>query len=160
MPEPIIRAKQLAYVRVEATDRAKAEKFLKEFGLQTVERTKDRTYLRGTDAQAPCYILSQGSGSVTTIAFEADSLEDLRKLAALPYVSDIETLDEPSGGQVVRLTDPLGMTVEIVHGRQSLAAMDAPSHDSIWTAGASVWASSPLLFPTGHPMCADSATSS
>lgn len=129
MPEPIIRAKQLAYVRVEATDRAKAEKFLKEFGLQIVERTKDRTYLRGTDAQAPCYILSQGSGSVTTIAFEADSLEDLRKLAALPYVSDIEALDEPSGGQVVRLTDPLGMTVEIVHGRQSLAAIDAaPSH--------------------------------
>jgi len=80
MPESIIRAKQLAYVRVEATDRTKAEKFLEEFGLQIVERTKDSTYLRGTDAQAPCYILSQGNRSVTTIAFEADSLEDLKKL--------------------------------------------------------------------------------
>ena len=114
MTEPLIRVKQLSYVRVEAPDIAKAEKFLDEFGLQLVERSNQKTYLRGTDAQASCYILSQGAGSVTAIAFEADSLEDLQKVAELPEASQIESLDEPCGGHVVRLTDPMGMQVEIV----------------------------------------------
>ena len=87
MTEPLIRVKQLAYVRVEAPDTAKAEKFLDEFGLRLVERSNEKTYLRGSDAQAPCYILSQGAGSVTAIAFEADSFEDLQKIAELPQAS-------------------------------------------------------------------------
>lgn len=129
MTEPLIRVKQLAYVRVEAPDIAKAEKFLDEFGLQLVERSNQKTYLRGTDAQAPCYILSQGAGSVTAIAFEADSLEDLQKVAELPEASQIKSLDEPCGGHVVRLTDPMGMQVEIVYGREALQPLDAaPAH--------------------------------
>mgnify|MGYP000601497687 CR=1 FL=1 len=72
METPLIRVKQLAYVRVEATDVASAEKFLQEFGLQVVERTNGQTYFRGTDAATPCYILSEGPGTVTTIAFEAE----------------------------------------------------------------------------------------
>ncbi len=129
MTEPLIRVKQLAYVRVEAPEIASAEKFLGEFGLQLVERTSHTTYLRGTDSQAPCYILSQGAGSVTAIAFEADSLEDLQKIAELPEASQVESLDEPCGGQAVRLRDPSGMQVEIVYGREALQPLDAaPSH--------------------------------
>jgi catechol 2,3-dioxygenase-like lactoylglutathione lyase family enzyme len=129
MTEPLIRVKQLAYVRVEAPDIAKAEKFLEEFGLQLVERSNHKTYLRGTDAEAPCYILSQGTGTVTAIAFEADSFEDLQTISEMPEASQIESLDEPSGGQVVRLTDPMGMQVEIVYGREALQPLDAaPSH--------------------------------
>ena len=60
MNEPLIRVKQLAYVRVETPDMAKTEKFLDEFGLQVAERVNGKTYLRGTDAEAPCYILSEG----------------------------------------------------------------------------------------------------
>ncbi len=130
MPEPCIRVKQLAYVRVEAPDVAKAETFLEAFGLQLVERSNQKTYLRGTDAQAPCYILSQGTGTVTAIAFEADNIEDLQKISELPEASRIEPLDEPSGGQVVRLPDPTGMQIEIVHGREAREPLDAaPSHD-------------------------------
>lgn len=129
MTHPLIRVKQLAYVRVEAPDMAKAEKFLIEFGLQVAERSNGKTYLRGTDAEAPCYILSQGPGRVTAIAFEADSLEDLEKVSALPESSEIEALDEPSGGRCVRLTDPMGMQVDIVCGREKLDALAAaPSH--------------------------------
>ena len=129
MKDPLIRVKQLAYVRVEAPDVNEAEQFLVQFGLQVAERTGDKTYFRGTDAETPCYILSKGSGSVLAIAFEADSLEDLQTLSSLPESSDVETLDEPFGGQVVRIKDPLGMQVEVVHGRQALEPLEpAPSH--------------------------------
>jgi catechol 2,3-dioxygenase-like lactoylglutathione lyase family enzyme len=129
MTEPTIKVKRLAYVRVGAPDVAKAEKFLEEFGLQVAARTDREVYLRGTDPEPPCYVLSQGTGAVTAIAFEADSAEDLAKLAELDGASAIETLDEPSGGQAVRFTDPLGMQVEIVHGRTALEALEpAPSH--------------------------------
>ncbi|MEM7218634.1 MAG: VOC family protein [Pseudomonadota bacterium] len=123
MSDSKIKAKRLAYVRVEAPDLPKAEKFLQEFGLQVTERIADRIYLRGTDARAHCYVLSQGSGDVIAIAFEVDSEADLHALAGLPGASAVEPLDEPGGGSVVRLTDPQGMRVEVVHGRASLEAL-------------------------------------
>ena len=129
METPLIRVKQLAYVRVEATDRASAEKFLQEFGLQVVERTNGQTYFRGTDAATPCYILSEGPGTVTTIAFEAESLEDLQTLSELPEASEIYSPNERYGGKIVRLTDPVGMSVEVVYGREALESIEAaPSH--------------------------------
>lgn len=129
MTDPLIKVKQLAYVRVNAPDLAKAEKFLDEFGLQVTARVDGETFLRGTDAEPPCYVLKQGFGDVTAIAFEADSLDDLETLAQLDGASAVEPLAEPSGGKVVRLTDPLGMTVEVVFGREALDALEpAPSH--------------------------------
>lgn len=127
--EPTIKVKQLAYVRVEAPDITIAEKFLDEFGLQVAARESGAVFLRGTDAGPPCYVLSQGDRDVTAIAFEAESYEDLEKVAGLEDASAIESLEEPSGGQVVRFTDPNGMLVEIVYGRESLEPLEAaPSH--------------------------------
>lgn len=129
MSDPVIRVKQLAYVRVEAPDMNEAERFLLQFGLQVAERTPQRIYLRGTDAATPCYILSEGTRSVTAIAFEADSLDDLQTISKLAEASGISALDEPFGGQVVCLTDPHGMQVEIVYGREALPPLEAaPSH--------------------------------
>ena len=130
MSEPIIKAKRLTYVRVAAPDLAPAEAFLLEFGLQVAARDGDAIYLRGTDADPHCYVLTQGAPGVHAIAFEADTLADLERLAQQPGVSAIEKLDEPAGGQVVRLRDPQGMTVEVVYGQTALeAAPPAPHHD-------------------------------
>ncbi len=129
MSEPTIKAKRLAYVRVEAPDTARAEEFLEEFGLQLSARTGDAAFFRGTDPEPPCYVLTKGSGGVTAIAFEADDMADLEALSAIDGASAIETLDEPAGGKIVRLTDPQGMRVEVVHGRMALEALDAsPAH--------------------------------
>ncbi len=129
MTEPTIKVKRLAYVRVEAPDMAKAEKFLDEFGLQVAAREGGAVYLRGTDEGPPCYVLSQGDRDVTALAFEADSLEDLETIAQIEGASAVEALNEPAGGQVVRLTDPNGMQLEIVYGRAGLEPLDpAPSH--------------------------------
>lgn len=129
MTEPLIKVRNLAYVRVGAPDLAKAEEFLLEFGLQVAARADHEIYFRGTDAAPPCYVLTQGSGGVTAIAFEAQSVQDLEKIAQLDGSSAIEVLHEPAGGLVVRLTDPVGMRIEIVHGMASLEPLEpAPAH--------------------------------
>ncbi len=129
MTEPILKVKRLAYVRVSAPELTKAETFLEEFGLQVAARTDAAVYLRGTDPDPPCYVLTEGASGVTAIAFEAESESDLEKVAAIEGASAIEKLDEPAGGRVVRLRDPQGTQVEIVHGRAALEPIDAaPSH--------------------------------
>ena len=129
MTAPTIKAKRLAYVRVSAPDVSKAETFLDEFGLQVAARTDGAVYFRGTDPDPPCYVLSQGDPGVTAIAFEAESASDLEKIAAADGASAVATLDGPAGGHVVRLRDPLGMQVEIVHGQTALDPLEpAPTH--------------------------------
>ena len=129
MTEPIIKVKRLAYVRVSAPDLAKAEAFLEEFGLQVAARAGAAAYFRGTDAAPHCYVLTQGEPGVTAIAFEADSVSDLEKVSRIDGASAIEKLAEPAGGQVVRLRDPQGTQVEVVHGQAALERIDeAPSH--------------------------------
>ncbi len=130
MSDPTIKVKQLAYVRVQAPDLAVAEKFLTEFGLVVADRSAKTIYFRGTNPEPICYVLSEGTSDVTAIAFEAESQSDLDLIARVEGASNIEPLDGPCGGQVVRITDPLGMQVEIVHGRQALEALEpAPGHE-------------------------------
>ncbi len=129
MSEAIIKVKRLAYVRVSAPDVAKTEAFLEEFGLHVAARTDAALYFRGTDPDPPCYVLTEGPSEVNAIAFEADSAADLEAIAKIDGASAIEKLDGPAGGSVVRLRDPLGMQVEIVHGQSALEPLDpAPSH--------------------------------
>ena len=130
MTEPTIKAKRLAYIRVSAPDLAQAETFLEEFGLQVAAREAGTTYLRGTDPEPPCYVLTQGEGGVSAIAFEADSAADLAAIAGLEGASAVMPLDGPAGGEMVSLEDPQGMRVEIVHGRQALEPLaPAPAHE-------------------------------
>jgi hypothetical protein len=44
------------------------------------------------------------------------SEDELKTIAKLPGASGIENIDEPGGGKRVRLTEPNGYSIEIVHG--------------------------------------------
>ena len=127
MTEPLVKVKRLAYVRVAAPDRPKAEEFLLDFGLQIAARTDRATYLRGTDAESHCYVLTEGPSDVLAIAFEVDSEADLESIARVDGASAIEKLDEPAGGHVVRLSDPNGQRIEIVHGQATLEPIECRS---------------------------------
>ncbi len=124
MEEPIIRAKDLAYVRVQAPDLALGEKFLTDFGLSISARSDNTLYARGTDSPHHIYILHKGPLAFRAVAFHAHSMDDLQKLTQANGASPIEKLDEPGGGYVVRLTDPNGHTVEVIHGMEQLEPLD------------------------------------
>src|SRR6185437_7148562 len=50
------------------------------------------------------------------IAWQAASEEDLARVAKAPGASAVEAIDEPGGGKRVRLREPNGYQIEVVHG--------------------------------------------
>ena len=46
-------------------------------------RADGAVYLRGTDPDPPCYVLTRGAPGVNAIAFEADGGGDLEKISAI-----------------------------------------------------------------------------
>ena len=110
-----IKASELSYCRVQAPNLDIAEKFLVDFGLSVVERRPGRVYLRGSDAQPYCYIVEEGESRFLGIGLHAKSLQDLQSLAQATQ-SKVETVDAPGGGQRVRLVEPNGYTVDVIHG--------------------------------------------
>ena len=125
MTEPITKAKDLAYVRVEAPDLEVGEKFLTDFGLSISARSADVVYARGTDSPHHIYIMHQAKApGFRSVAFHMHSMDDLEKLHREGGASPVEKQDEPGGGYRVRLTDPHGFTVEAIHGMEELEPLD------------------------------------
>ena len=84
------------------------------------DRTKNALYMRGTDPAHHLHVTELGEPAIVGIAFHAGSMEDLEKLSRVEGASPIEEIDEPGGGKRVRLTDPDGYQVEVVHGMEQL----------------------------------------
>ena len=120
MAEPIIRVRDIAWVRLRSPDLDQAERFLTDFGLLRSARTATALYMRGTDPAHHCHITELGAPKVLALGFHAESEADLRRLAQATG-SAVAPLEEPGGGQVVRLKEPNGFTIEVVHG---LAMLD------------------------------------
>ena len=121
---PVVKATDIAFARLQVPDMDVAEKFLLDFGLQRVERTASTLYMRGTDSDPFIYVAHLGdTPKFLSSAWHVKSEDDLKAAARMPGASPIENLDEPGGGQRVRVTDPIGYTVELVHGRQPATAI-------------------------------------
>jgi catechol 2,3-dioxygenase-like lactoylglutathione lyase family enzyme len=120
---PAIKATDIAYARLRSPDLDVAEQFLLDFGMVRVERTARALYMRGTDPSHHLHITELGEPRYLSIAWQAGSREDLIALSKVSGASGIEALDEPGGGSRVRLTDPMGYTVEVVHGIASAPAL-------------------------------------
>jgi len=72
--------------------------------------------MRGTDPEHHIHVTELGQARFVGLAFEAASEADLEKLSRLPGASPVEAIDEPGGGRRVRLADPHGHQIEVVHG--------------------------------------------
>jgi catechol 2,3-dioxygenase-like lactoylglutathione lyase family enzyme len=124
MVEPIIRIKDIAWIRLRSPDLDMQEEYLTAFGLVRAERTANALYMRGTDPVHHIHITEKGDPAVLRIAFWARSLDDLHKLSREGGgVSPVEDIDEPGGGKRVRLTEHNGMGIEVVWGVQEVAAL-------------------------------------
>ncbi len=118
--DPIIKVSDLAFPRFQAPDLDRMEAFLTDFGMHRAARTAQALYMRGTDAPHHVHVTHLGEPAFLGLAFQAARREDLRRLAESTGQA-VETLDEPGGGEAVRLRDPDGRCVDVVFG---IAAAD------------------------------------
>src|SRR6185436_4973442 len=117
---PVIKALDLAYGRLRSPDLDRQEAFLTDFGMVRADRTKTALYMRGTDAPHHLHVTELGEPRYVGIAVHAGSPEDLDRLSRVEGASAVENIDEPGGGKRVRVTDPDGYQVEVVHGMAML----------------------------------------
>jgi len=115
-----IKATDIAYGRFRAPDLDAMEEFLTNFGLVRSDRTPTALYMRGTDPPHHIHITEKGDPKVVGLAYYAASADDLTRLAKAPGASAVEAIDEPGGGKRVRLTEPNGYQIEVVHGIATL----------------------------------------
>ena len=135
MPTPIIRVSDIAFPRFRAPDLDRMEAFLVAFGLQRAARTRDALYMRGTGRDHHVHVTHAGDPAFLGLAFWADAAADLRTLARATG-THVEMLDEPGGGQVVRLSDPDGRQIDVVHGIEPLDPLPLRIHPPLNTGAA------------------------
>jgi catechol 2,3-dioxygenase-like lactoylglutathione lyase family enzyme len=124
MNDPIIRAADIAWIRLRSPDLDVAERYLTDFGLTRSARTDAALYMRGTDPDHHIHITERGEPSVLSIAFRARSEDDLHRLArGAAGASAVEAIDEPGGGRRVRLAEHNGLGIEVVWGVEQLAPL-------------------------------------
>jgi len=122
---PHIKVSDIAYGRLRAPDLDVAEEFLTRFGMKRADRTANALYMRGTDPAHHIHVTEKGAPKFVGLAYYAESEDDLKRLAKAPGASDVEAIDEPGGGKRVRLTEPNGYQIEVVHGIATLPAIEA-----------------------------------
>jgi len=120
---PIIKVQDIAWGRMRAPDLDKMEEFLTDFGMVRAERTPKALYMRGTDPAHHIHITEKGDPLVVGWAYYAAGRDDLEKIARLDGASKVEPIDEPGGGYRVRLNDPDGFEIEVVHGVAAVAPL-------------------------------------
>lgn len=120
-----IKVVDIAYARVSVPDLDIAEQFLTDFGLLTVERSDTKLFMRGAGPAHHIYIAEKGEPGLIGFAFYAKDAADLERAALLPgAISGVEDIGEPGGGKRVRLREPNGYQIEIVHGIESLPELE------------------------------------
>lgn len=127
---PISRAVALVHLRHRRRDPEQALRFYQDFGLELAERRGGTLYLRAPGGGHACLILEPGAhDQLVALAVEVESEEALAGLAASGAGTPggtIERRDEPGGGVVLRLTDPAGLVVEVVHGMTPAPRLEPP----------------------------------
>jgi catechol 2,3-dioxygenase-like lactoylglutathione lyase family enzyme len=116
----------LHHVRFRSPDLDATERFARDFGLVTVERTPARLVMRiGGGSTAYSYVVDKAAvpcfvGFAVEAASDADLSEAVERYGAAP----IRDLDCPGGGMAAALTDPNGFRVDIVAGIASAPTTD------------------------------------
>jgi catechol 2,3-dioxygenase-like lactoylglutathione lyase family enzyme len=123
MTMAIIKVRDLAYGRLRAPDLDVMEEFLTHFGMIRAARTPNALYMRGTDPRHHIHVTEKGDPKFVGLAYLAASEEDLHTLSRVPGASAVEKIDEPGGGKRVRLREPNGYQIEVVHGIEDLPAI-------------------------------------
>ena len=82
--------------------------------------------MRGTDPRHHIHITEKGDPKFVAFGYYAASEDDLARVAKAPGASAVESIDEPGGGKRVRLREPNGYQIEVVHGIATPPAIPVP----------------------------------
>jgi catechol 2,3-dioxygenase-like lactoylglutathione lyase family enzyme len=104
-------------------DLDRMQQFLADFGLHTVHRDATALYSRACGDAAYCHVAHKAEQPATLgFGLYAASAADLEQIAR-EFGGKVEDSPEPGGGQRVRLKDPAGFLVDVVHGQQRPGAI-------------------------------------
>jgi catechol 2,3-dioxygenase-like lactoylglutathione lyase family enzyme len=117
----MIKVRDIAYGRLQSPNLDAEEEFLTHFGMVRADRTRTALYMRGTGPAHHIHVTERGEPKVLAVAYEAKTEDDLHRLAGAPGASAVEAIDEPGGGKRVRLADPNGFRIDVVHGIATVA---------------------------------------
>jgi catechol 2,3-dioxygenase-like lactoylglutathione lyase family enzyme len=118
--DPLVKAAGLAWLEFEKPDLDRAVRFYNDFGFTVADRTPDTLLLRGRQAAAACLVVRRGpSARFVGPAFQAADRDDLDRLAR----GTGGTVAAHQGGHAVRLRDPSGFPVRVVHGVPEFPAL-------------------------------------
>ncbi len=113
---PITRADALAYVVLERRDVATQARFLHDFGFTAVEHSGPNVYFRGFGEQPYCVeLIPSERDAFVGFGLVAVESGDLDRLGAAHGLAPAAN-SKPGGGRVLRLVDPNGYRVDLVHG--------------------------------------------
>lgn len=133
---PVVKACRLTHLRFQRPDLERAEAFLQDFGLWTVDKTASALFMRAADSSPYCYRIDRGrKAAFVGFGLEVGSHDDLQRLATLHPGSAIGPADGPGGGAVLRLADPSGFVVEAVHGQAHVAPLEHQRGLLSWNLG-------------------------
>jgi catechol 2,3-dioxygenase-like lactoylglutathione lyase family enzyme len=120
----MITVEDIAFVRYAAPDLEAMERFLLDFGMRTAARTDAALYMRGVGTDHHLHI-TELSESAAPLGFglRARSADDLARLAA-ELGTSVEQNPEPGGGRRVRVKDPAGFLIDVIHGQQMHAPIE------------------------------------
>ena len=114
--EPVIKARDMAYPRLQVPDLDQMEAFLMDFGMVRADRRSNVLFMRGTGSAPYAHVIHQGEPAFLGFAFSVGSRADLDSLAATPGFTPVEAIDAPGGGWKTSTVDPDGHLVEAVFG--------------------------------------------
>jgi catechol 2,3-dioxygenase-like lactoylglutathione lyase family enzyme len=113
----------IAYARLSAPRLDGMQAFLEHFGLRLAHKTPTRLYMRGLGDEPFIHATELGEPGHIGFGYNVVDASVLGDLVKQGKAKAIETLDEPGGGRRVVLTDPNGFEIELVHGREKVAAI-------------------------------------
>lgn len=122
--EPVARAVNTAYIMFQVPDLEQQRAFLQDFGMVVAEASDTSLYMRGYSTEPYIYVAHKGTKpGFLGAGFVVETQEELNHIARETGVK-VENIDGPGAGQRVRLTDPDGFLVDLVHGRAEIAPLN------------------------------------
>lgn len=123
--------RDILYVRFNVTDLQKQRRFLEDFGF-AVDEANGMLLARGPNASRYVYIAEQSdTARFVSVGFQAASAADLEALALKDGCPIIADNDLPGGGKILRLTDPNGFQIEVVHGTEAVQTLPAGGRNAL-----------------------------